>query len=146
MLFINEMYSLVCTLDMSAIRLVSQVEFHDESSQLITAGIDGVFLFEFSYKGKYDPKHAAQIDPEGKSIEIALKNKREMDKAFLWVKGLKVDAKNDLIIAWNQTRLMFSRLTTGEQVYSVKDITSMENHLTDVLVVMMPFKYFITGT
>lgn len=59
MLFLNEVYSLVCTIDMSAIRLVSFVDFHDESSKLITAGIDGIFIFDFCYQAKYDPKHAA---------------------------------------------------------------------------------------
>jgi len=75
MVFINEMYALVQQLDMSAIRLVNFVEFYDKQSKLVTAGIDGIFIFDFQYKGKYDPKHAAIIDPEGKSIEIALKNK-----------------------------------------------------------------------
>ena len=68
-------------MDMSSIRLVNfvknniYVEFYDEESKLITAGIDGIFIFDFVYKGKYDPHHAAAIDPEGKSIEISLKNK-----------------------------------------------------------------------
>jgi hypothetical protein len=75
MIYINEMYAVVSILDMSAIRLVNFVQFHDEESKLITAGIDGIFIFDFCYKGKYEPKHAAQIDPEGKSIEISLKNK-----------------------------------------------------------------------
>jgi hypothetical protein len=75
MLFINEMYFLVHQMDMSSIRLVNFVEFYDEESKLITAGIDGIFIFDFVYKGKYDPHHAAAIDPEGKSIEISLKNK-----------------------------------------------------------------------
>jgi hypothetical protein len=59
LLFINEMYALVAQLDMSAIRLVSFVEFYDLESKLVTAGIDGIFLFDFAYKGKYDPHHAA---------------------------------------------------------------------------------------
>ena len=63
MLFINEMYSLVTQLDLSSIRLVNFVEFYDSASKLITAGIDGMFIFDFDYKGKYDPHHAAAIDP-----------------------------------------------------------------------------------
>lgn len=59
MVFINEMYAVISFLDMSAIRLVSFVEFHDDESKLITAGIDGIFIFDFVYKGKYEPKHAA---------------------------------------------------------------------------------------
>jgi len=63
-----------------------------------------------------------------------------------WAKGMKIDSKNDLIISWSQTRLAFNSLKTGQLIYQFKDITSMENHLTDVHVVMMPFKYFITGS
>jgi hypothetical protein len=55
MLFINEMYHLVTQLDMSAIRLVNFVEFYDKEGKLVTAGIDGIFIFDFAYKGKYDP-------------------------------------------------------------------------------------------
>jgi hypothetical protein len=40
---------------MSTIRLVNFAEFHDSKDKLITAGIDGVFIFDFYYKGKYDP-------------------------------------------------------------------------------------------
>ena len=101
MLFINEMYHLVSELDMSAIRLVSFAEFYDAESKLVTAGIDGIFLFDFAYKGKYDPHHAAIIDPEGQSIEIAIKNKQPMEKMLMWAKGLKIDVKNDLIVSWS---------------------------------------------
>lgn len=55
MLFINEMYHLVTQLDMSAIRLVNFVEFYDKEGKMVTAGIDGIFIFDFAYKGKYDP-------------------------------------------------------------------------------------------
>ena len=101
MVFINEMYYMVTVLDMSSIRLVSFVEFYDAESKMITAGIDGIFIFDFAYKGKYDPHHAATIDPEGKSIEIALKNRQPMEKMLKWAKGLKVDVKHDLIISWS---------------------------------------------
>ena len=62
-------------MDLSSIRLVNFAEFMDQESKVITAGIDGIFIFDFEYKGKYDPQHAAIIDPEGKSIEIALRNR-----------------------------------------------------------------------
>ena len=114
MLFLNEVYALVCTMDMSAIRLVSFVEFHDDSSKLITAGIDGIFIFDICYRGKYDPKNAAQIDPEGKSIQIFLKNKTPpIEKIVDWAKGMKIDSENDLIISWSQTRLALNSLKTG---------------------------------
>jgi hypothetical protein len=59
-----------------------------------------------------------------------------MEKMLMWAKGLKVDERNNLIISWSQTRLSFNDLTTGALIYNYKDITSMENHITDALVVL----------
>jgi len=42
-------------MDMSSIRLVNFAQFYDKESKLITAGIDGVFIFDVDYHGKYDP-------------------------------------------------------------------------------------------
>lgn len=60
--FLNEILKVVDQLDMSSIRLVNFAEFRDEEDKLITAGIDGVFIFHFNYQSKYTPALAAQID------------------------------------------------------------------------------------
>jgi WD40 repeat protein len=133
-------------LDMSSIRLVSLAEFHDADGKLVTSGIDGTFLFDFDYRGKYDPHHAAIIDPEGKSIDIALRNKLPMEKMVLWAKGLRVDAKNGVVASWGQTRLAFNCLRTGAVIHSYKDMTPVENHITSVYCVLNPYKYFVAGT
>jgi hypothetical protein len=65
---------------------------------------------------------------------------------LLWAKGLKIDLVNQMIISWDQTRLSFNKLKGGEIIYSYKDMTTVENYITDVLVVKKPFKYFVTGT
>lgn len=65
---------------------------------------------------------------------------------LMWAKGLKVDLKHNIIISWSQTRLSFNNIKTGMLEYSFKDITAQENHITAVMVVINPFKYFITGT
>lgn len=65
---------------------------------------------------------------------------------LLWAKGLKLDLANQMIISWDQTRLAFNKLKGGEIIYSYKDMTTVENYITDVLVVKKPFKYFVTGT
>lgn len=58
--FINELGNAVKPpLDMSVIRLVKFIQFHDELDMLITASINGVFMFKFDYQGKYPPKLAA---------------------------------------------------------------------------------------
>ena len=58
-IFINELNNVVATLDMSHVRLVNYAIFNDSQDQLITAGIDGVFIFDFIYESKYSPKLAA---------------------------------------------------------------------------------------
>jgi hypothetical protein len=39
---------------------------------LITAGIDGVFMFKFNVKNKYDPKQGIILDPEGTHLSTEL--------------------------------------------------------------------------
>ena len=38
-------------------------EEENKCGRLITAGIDGCFIFEFNIKCKYDPKQAVLLDP-----------------------------------------------------------------------------------
>ena len=38
------------------VRLIYFAHFYEEESTLITAGIDGVFMFKFNTKTKYDPR------------------------------------------------------------------------------------------
>lgn len=90
-------------LDMSVIRLVNHAHFHDEQDLLITGGINGVFIFNFNYQGKYPPRLAAQVDMKGTYIKIALLNQRPVEKMLDWCKGLKLDTKSGLIISWNHT-------------------------------------------
>ena len=70
--------------------------------------MDGAFLFEFYYKGKYEPAQAAVLDPEGRTIQIELKNKQALGGMQLWLKGLKIDRKNEVIISWNSQTLSFN--------------------------------------
>jgi len=99
--FVNELLYCVDSIDMASIRLVNFVYFNDADDSVITAGIDGVFIFKFNYQSKYKPLLAVQIDQEGKHIRISLENKILLDKSSIWVKGLKVDEKNEIIIHWN---------------------------------------------
>lgn len=66
----------------------------------------------------------------------------------LWIKGLKVDEKNNVIITWNSNTLSFNNLSgtnQGKCLYQFKDLTVIENHLTDVLI-LHHFNYFLTGS
>ena len=57
--FLNEKLKVVDSIDMSAIRLVNFAYFVDKEARLVTAGIDGVFIFDFNYISKYAPLLAA---------------------------------------------------------------------------------------
>jgi len=70
-----------------------------------------VFVFDFKYRGKYEPKLAASIDPKGRYIEIDLLNERLIENNQKWMKGLNLDIKNKIIISWNQTFVTFNDIT-----------------------------------
>lgn len=148
MYFINELLYIVDCIDMSSIRLVNFVYFNDKDGTVITAGIDGVFVFKFNYQSKYQPILAVQIDQEGKHIKVSLENKTPLEKMCIWVKGLKVDEKNEIIISWNQGKLCFNHLNgskAGKLIFCLKDLTGPEISITDV-VINMENRYFHTGT
>ena len=73
----------------------------DEKDKLITAGIKGVFIFNFIYDGKYTPRLAAQVDMKGTYIQISLGAQISIEKMLVWCKGLKIDHKAELILSWN---------------------------------------------
>lgn len=76
----------------------------------------------------------------------------------IWVKGLKVDASNDIIVSWghaysqsganSKDAMCFNHLSgskAGKLIFSLKDLTSTENAITDVLI-NLDYRYFHTGT
>lgn len=79
--------------------------------KLITAGIDGCFIFEFEIKCKYDPERAVLLDPEGHTMTFSLGEKIKLEK--MWVKGMKVDEKEGIIFLWSQTKTCFNDLSSG---------------------------------
>ena len=168
MYFYNELFHEVEQIDMSHIRLVNFAYFDDRSGSLITAGIDGVFLFHFNYQGKYLPALATQIDKEGKHISISLDNKMPLEKMCMWVKGLKVDAKNGIIASWNGSWISFNHMPekkqgkktahdddinvlsgqpskAGKLIFTTRDLVSPEVAITDVLI-NLDYRYYHTGT
>ena len=84
---------------------VNFVHFNDQQNQLITAGIKGVWIHNFKYIGKYDPKLAAGIDFYGKNIQIDIGKRRLLEPINPWIKGMKVDQNSGIIITWSQGRL-----------------------------------------
>jgi hypothetical protein len=106
MFFVNEIYNLVCSLDMSAIRLIKFAKFYDQEDKLVVSGIEGTFVFDFHYRGKYSPLLAVSVDSEGRYIKIDLRNQRLIE--ITWSKGLFLDEENKLIITWTRNRVNFS--------------------------------------
>ena len=71
MYFVNEIYNIISIIDDTSdirFRLVNHALFYDKQDKLLTGGIDGVFIFDFVYKGKYSYDQASVIDPFGKYI------------------------------------------------------------------------------
>jgi WD40 repeat protein len=60
----NEHFNMIGWLPLN-IRLVHFAHFCEEKSMLITAGIDGCFMFKIRFQSKYEPKQGVLLDPEG---------------------------------------------------------------------------------
>jgi hypothetical protein len=54
------------------VRLVHFAYFYEDKSTLITAGIDGCFMFKIEIINKYEPKQAMLLDPEGSFFNARL--------------------------------------------------------------------------
>ena len=72
---------------------------------MVTAGIKGTFIHNFRYNSKYKPKLAAAYDDKGKYINIEFIKKRLLEPIVPWIKGMKIDQKNGIIITWSQGKL-----------------------------------------
>ena len=101
-IFLNEHFNVVNIHPRPDLSTVNFLHWNDAQNQLITAGIKGVFIFNFKYVSKYNPKLAATIDTEGKYIGIEFLKMRPLDPSLLWVKGMKVDVRNSIIMTWSQ--------------------------------------------
>ena len=104
-IFLNELGHVVTMLDMSDLAAVNFAHFNDKQSQLVTAGIKGVYIHNFKYTSKYEPKVAASYDKKGRFITIEWVKKRLLEPIVPWIKGMKIDEKSGLIITWSQGRL-----------------------------------------
>jgi WD40 repeat protein len=84
------------------------------------------------------------LDPEGNHFDAELGPKIPLEKMPLWIKGLKVSEKQNLIFTWSQLKACFNDLE-GKNLFRYKKLTNYEDIITDVLV-SEKFKYFITST
>lgn len=58
---------------------------------MITAGIDGCYIFNFKVFSKYDPRQAILLDPDGKSLSFVIEKVAKLEGMGDWVKGIKID-------------------------------------------------------
>lgn len=100
-IFLNEHFATVTTIHMPILSTVNFVHWNDGQDQLVTAGIKGVFIHNFKYTSKYAPKLAANIDLGGKNINVEFIKKRHLDPVLPWIKGMKVDTRNSIIMTWS---------------------------------------------
>lgn len=61
-----------------------------------------MFIHNFKYSSKYAPKLAASIDIIGKYINVEFTKKRHLEPVLPWIKGMKVDVRNAIIMTWSQ--------------------------------------------
>ena len=112
---------------MAGLGLVKHVAFFDEKSLLVTGSKNGVYVHQFSYEGKYDPKLAAAVDQKGNHIKLRLLNPQPVECTRDWCKGLKVQENAGLVISWtrndpkssiNEQYLSINCLKTGGKLMS----------------------------
>ena len=131
-------------------RLIQFACFHEEESQIITAGIDGCFINNIKIMSKYEPKQSMMLDPDGKNMTFEMTRASQLINMTEWVKGLKIDTVNNLIIAWDEISVCFYQLRDfietkqGTLLYRFTELSIKENFITD-LIVMNEYRGFITG-
>lgn len=90
-IFLNEFCYTVHIEMLNKLSTVNFVHFNDKQEQLITAGQRGLYIFNFRYNGKYDPRLAATVDEKGLNISIDFIKMRFLEPSSFWIKGMKID-------------------------------------------------------
>jgi hypothetical protein len=150
MLIFNEHMRLIKDMPIKN-RMVQLAVFHEDQSQIITAGIDGVFINNIKIMSKYEAKQSIMLDPDGKNIQFDMVRAQQLPCMTEWVKGLKIDTHNNLITAWDQYTVCFYQLKDqfdvkqGTMLRKIEDLSNKENFVSD-LIVYSDFQTFITGS
>eukprot|EP00347_Sterkiella_histriomuscorum_P023301 403335171 len=150
LLIFNEHLNLINQLPMKT-RLIQLAHFYEEGSQIITAGIDGCYIFNLVVKAKYDHRQAILLDPDGKSLSFQLQLFCKLEQMNDWVKGIKIDVQFNYIFAWDISSICFYALATdlehkqGELIRKFSDLNGKDDYLNDILL-FGESKTFIIGT
>ena len=119
--------------------------FLEDKLKIVTAGIDGCFIFSFQPNNRYNAEKALILDPEGRSLSFSIGQRMRIESKEMWLKGMKVDEKEGLIYTWNQVQTCFNDIEDGKLVFKYKGLTAYEDYITD-LIISDIYKYFLTST
>ena len=125
-------------------RSVNFMEYIDESQTLLTAGVDGCYMYQVNFKKTFDPKQSLVLDPDGQQFDAKLGQMKRLESTPLWIKGLKVLKKQEKIFTWSQVKATFHDLQ-GKLIFEYENMTKFEDYLTDVII-NDRYNYFITST
>ena len=72
---------------------------------LITAGVDGCFLFQLDIEYRHHPKQNIVLDPTGKMTQLRLSIVEKLPDCPAWNKGLKYYEDSKSLILWSTQEL-----------------------------------------
>jgi len=106
-------------------RLVQQCIFVDETSQLITAGVQGCFIVDLSIHYTYPPRQAILLNPKGDSITVKLvkaegtkciwKDYYKFQRVGKWVTGMTLDIAQGFFCCWTDTSTYFFKFKVNRK-------------------------------
>jgi hypothetical protein len=72
-------------------RLINHFCLFEKENKLITAGVDGVIVFQFDIKRSQPPCLAVKLDPYGKALQIKVRTLYKQEDSPMWVQKCRID-------------------------------------------------------
>jgi WD40 repeat protein len=128
-------------------RLVNHAQLDEQQNKLITAGVDGVVVFQFDVKRTQPPIVAIKLDPYGKSLSVKVKLLYKHEDSPSWVLKCKNDTSFQMIVSWTVDLVCFHSSSNGKRVHIFKEVgcDRETNQITEVAL-NWRYKYFIVGS
>lgn len=128
-------------------RLINHAWLYEPENKLITAGVDGVIVFQFDIKRTQPPSLAVKLDPFGKSLQIKVRQLYKQEDSPMWVQKCRVDPVSNMVFSWTFTVACFHNLSDGKRVRICKDMgcDREKNKITDVAL-SHKYQYFLVAT
>jgi WD40 repeat protein len=128
-------------------RQINHCQFFEQESRLVTAGVDGVLVFQFDVKRTQPPSVAVKLDPHGKSLTIKLRQLYVLEDSPKWVQRVRIDTDSKVFISWTFDTVCFHNLANGKRIRFCKDIgcDRETNRITDVAL-SQKYRYFLVAS